>query len=189
MQVEAGAYATSYISTDSTVGGITRNPDNASMTGTNFSSWYNQSEGTLFAAIRNQTVRSSLTYDRFVSLSGNDVNTDEISIYTQTASGGGAQNKFLGGIAVSGVSSLDGGINGLGPDNVGKAIISYKTNDSAFNVSGGTTRVFTSVSLPTCTSLQICSAVRYQNKPTATIQQILYYPKRLTDTQLQTLTR
>jgi hypothetical protein len=42
-QLEAGAFATSYIPTTTT--SLTRNADNVSMTGTNFSDWYNASEG------------------------------------------------------------------------------------------------------------------------------------------------
>jgi hypothetical protein len=42
-QLEAGSFPTSYIPTTSAA--VTRNPDIASMTGTNFTSWYNQSEG------------------------------------------------------------------------------------------------------------------------------------------------
>ena len=47
-QLEAGAFATSYIPTTTT--SLTRNADAASMTGTNFSSWYNPIEGTLVAS-------------------------------------------------------------------------------------------------------------------------------------------
>ena len=46
-QLEAGAFATSYIPTVAST--VTRAADAASMTGTNFSSWYNQSEGSLYA--------------------------------------------------------------------------------------------------------------------------------------------
>lgn len=42
-QMEAGAFATSYIPTTSAA--LTRNADVATMTGTNFSSWYNTSQG------------------------------------------------------------------------------------------------------------------------------------------------
>lgn len=45
-QLEAGAFATSYIPT--TTAQATRIADSATMTGTNFSSWYNATEGTLF---------------------------------------------------------------------------------------------------------------------------------------------
>jgi hypothetical protein len=45
-QVEAGAFPTSYIPTGAST--VTRSDDLVQMTGTNFSSWYNQSEGTIF---------------------------------------------------------------------------------------------------------------------------------------------
>ena len=48
-QLEAGAFPTSYIPTDGTPGGIARAADVASITGSNFSSWYNQSEGSFFS--------------------------------------------------------------------------------------------------------------------------------------------
>jgi hypothetical protein len=43
-QLEAGAFATSYIPTEATA--LTRNADVATMTGTNFSDWFNATEGT-----------------------------------------------------------------------------------------------------------------------------------------------
>jgi len=46
-QVEAGSFPTSYIPT--TTSAVTRAADLASIEGTNFSSWYNQSEGTVFS--------------------------------------------------------------------------------------------------------------------------------------------
>jgi hypothetical protein len=47
-QVEAGAFPTSYIPTVATT--VTRNADVATMTGTNFSSWFNASEGAFVAS-------------------------------------------------------------------------------------------------------------------------------------------
>ena len=46
-QLEAGSFATSYIPTVAST--VTRAADAASMTGTNFSSWYNQAQGSLYA--------------------------------------------------------------------------------------------------------------------------------------------
>jgi hypothetical protein len=51
-QLEAGAFATSYIPTEASA--LTRNADVATMTGTNFSDWFNASEGTL--ATTGQTI-------------------------------------------------------------------------------------------------------------------------------------
>jgi hypothetical protein len=53
-QLEAGAFATSYIPT--TAAAATRNADVASITGANFSSWYRQDEGTLFTEYRDPGV-------------------------------------------------------------------------------------------------------------------------------------
>jgi hypothetical protein len=46
-QLEAGSFATSYIPTVAST--VTRAADQASITGTNFSSWYNQAQGSLYA--------------------------------------------------------------------------------------------------------------------------------------------
>jgi hypothetical protein len=46
-QVETGAFPTSYIPTEATT--VTRNADVATMTGTNFSDWFNATEGTFVA--------------------------------------------------------------------------------------------------------------------------------------------
>jgi len=55
-QLEAGSFATSYIPT--TTAQVTRNGDQGSMTGTNFSSWYNASAGTVYTE-GNYIVRTS----------------------------------------------------------------------------------------------------------------------------------
>jgi len=55
-QLEAGSFPTSYIPT--TTATVTRAADVASMTGTNFSSWYNNTEGTVFADFRLEADRT-----------------------------------------------------------------------------------------------------------------------------------
>lgn len=62
-QIEAGAFATSYIPT--TTATATRAADVASITGANFSSWYNQTEGTVFA--ETQQIGSILGYTMALS--------------------------------------------------------------------------------------------------------------------------
>jgi hypothetical protein len=190
MQVEVGSFPTSYIPTQAST--VTRAADNAQITGTNFSSWYNQTEGTLYADLNNITTRSSITYDAFVSLAGTDVNRNVIRIYTQTSSGGGAQNKFFGAVAYSPdgsyvFDSFDGNVGG--PDRIGKAILSYKKDNFAFTVNGLTPTRDVSGDIPTCNQLLIFGASRFQPAPSGTIRRLTYWPKRLPNSQLQALTR
>jgi hypothetical protein len=192
-QLQTGAFPTSYIPTSAST--VTRSADLASMTGTNFSSWYNQSEGTLYADLNNITTRTSITFDRLVALVGTDVNRDVISICTQTASGGGAQNKFLAGVSYSpdGSYVLDtftGAVSGGGgPDRVGKAILSYKKNDFLFTVSGITPLRDIAGDIPICNRLLIFGASRFQPAPSGHIKRLTYYPRTLKPNQLQYLTQ
>lgn len=54
-QLEVNAFASSFIPTDNTAGGITRNADLASMTGTNFSNWFNATNGSIFCEFQWET--------------------------------------------------------------------------------------------------------------------------------------
>jgi hypothetical protein len=56
-QLEVGAFPTSYIPTTTTA--LTRNADVATMTGTNFSDWFNASEGTFVSLINTANTASS----------------------------------------------------------------------------------------------------------------------------------
>ena len=193
IQVETGAFPTSYIPT--TASTVTRSAELADMTGNNFSSWYNSSEGTLYASLNNITTRSSITFDRLVALVGTDVNRDVISICTQTASGGGAQNKFLAGVSYSpdGSYVLDtftGAVSGGGgPDRIGKAIIAYKKDNFAFTVNGITPLRDIGGDIPVCNRLLIFGSARFQPAPSGTISRLTYYPRALKPSQLQYLTQ
>jgi hypothetical protein len=59
-QLEAGSFATSYIPTVASQ--VTRAADSASMTGTNFSSWYNSAQGTLYMEVSKIGQTSNATY-------------------------------------------------------------------------------------------------------------------------------
>ena len=73
-QLEETAFPTSYFPTDSTAGGKTRSKDNAMMTGTQFSSWYNQKEGTFFTDVKSSTSFNANNASPFgVISSGNQI--------------------------------------------------------------------------------------------------------------------
>ena len=77
-QLEAGAFPTSYIPTVAST--VTRATDQASMTGTNFSSWYNQSKGSFYVEADSSvngssaifTVRQGVTTNYIINLFKSD---------------------------------------------------------------------------------------------------------------------
>ena len=75
-QLEAGSFATSYIPTVAST--VTRAADNASMTGTNFSSWYNQAQGTVY--VDSDTFASGTSAKGVLEFSNTTVNNQTIRI-------------------------------------------------------------------------------------------------------------
>jgi hypothetical protein len=60
-QIEVGSFPTSVIPNSSISSTVTRSADNASMTGTNFSSWYNSSEGSVYCEANSNNLTSGGT--------------------------------------------------------------------------------------------------------------------------------
>lgn len=182
-QLEAGAFPTSYIPTTSAT--VTRSTDNASITGTNFSSWYNSTEGTLFAAARINALGGA-NYPGIAYVDDGTVNNC-IGFYINDA---GSDNigaeAYISSVAQYGLSSSATTANQLN-----KVISAYKVNDFAatFNIGSNAVQTDTSGSVPTVNRL-IIGLLRGSNAPlNGTVAQILYYPQRLTNFQLQNLTK
>jgi hypothetical protein len=95
MQIEQGAFPTSYIPT--TASTVTRSADLASMTGTNFSSWFNRTEGTLYANAKGLT---GTTFGCIVTLSDSGYGTGNGLLLRQSGStvvdsGGNATSRSI----------------------------------------------------------------------------------------------
>jgi hypothetical protein len=176
-QLEQGAFATSVIPTTTTA--LTRNADAASMTGTNFSDWYNAAEGTFVVnfAIPNATdSRSQLT-------AGDGTANERIIITNNSSLSGTAFRVVDGGSDQCDISRSQSFANNA----TVKVAGAYKVNDFAISQNGGSVGTDTSGTLPTVTTLFIGTngVVQYSN---SYIQRIAYYPTRLADTTLQALT-
>jgi hypothetical protein len=176
-QLELGAFATSVIPTTTTA--LTRNADAASMTGTDFSSWYNQTEGTFVVnfAIPNATdSRSQLT-------AGDGTANERIIITNSSSLAGTAFRVVDGGSDQCDISRSQSFANNA----TVKVAGAYKVNDFAISQNGGSVGTDTSGTLPTVTTLFIGTngVVQYSN---SYIQRIAYYPVRNADSQLQALT-
>ena len=176
-QLEAGAFPTSYIPTSG--GTATRNPDNVSMTGDNFSDWYNQSEGTVFASFRAQAQPSATKY--LMGISNNS--SGELIYIRATASGSDSAMRDGGSDVAYKPIAYSRDINTLS-----KHCVSYKQNDFIVSAQGQISTVDDNCTVPTPTNISIGSLYNTTHLG-GTISQLTYYPTRLTNTQLQTLTK
>jgi len=175
-QLEAGAFATSYIPTVAST--VTRSADVATMTGTNFSSWYNQSEGTFignFTAL--QTV--SGTSGVFASTTGS-ANDEVYGYYSPTLA--------TVRVAAGGVQQANMTTASVSAGNTYKLAAAYKVNNFATSLSGGTVTTDTSGTVPTTSQLSIGARSAASGYINGYIRTIAYYNTRLPNATLQALT-
>jgi len=179
-QLEAGSFPTSYIPTVAST--VTRAADVASMTGTNFSSWYNQSEGTLFAAQRSDTIQDAYETSTFVLCSSNPnahfIGMDVTNDYNRTDVYGNGPTASIEPYAP------------VTPGTLSKNAFAYQLNNAAAVRNGGTVFTDTSVGLPIVEidRATIGHNLIYGNQKRQHLSRLTYYPVRLPDAQLQALT-
>jgi hypothetical protein len=174
-QLEAGAFATSYIPTVAST--VSRSADVATMTGTNFSTWYNQTEGTFvtdFGALGGVSARlltvSDGTINNQIWMQTGALTQAMLQVYTAGA--------FVAQIIPANVTT--------GPAKFASAI---KANDFAASVNGGAVGTDTSGALATYDRMGIGTNFNGTSGFTnGHIRAIAYYNTRLPNTQLQTLT-
>jgi hypothetical protein len=173
-QLEAGAFPTSYIPT--TTATVTRAADVASITGTAFSSWYNQSAGTLVGEYR-----TPASGTRGVADFNDNTANERIGMLTNST-----DPKML---AVDGGTTqvdLDGGT--IVANTLAKTAIAYATNDFSIVNAGGAAVTDTSGTLPTVDRLMIGTdqTGNYQN---GQIKRLTFWPVRLPNPTLQAITQ
>jgi hypothetical protein len=169
-QLEAGSFATSYIPTVASQ--VTRSPDAASMTGTNFSSWYNNAEGTLYAESASPLSGSS-GFSRAFIISDNSV-SNFISAGTATSQ-----------VRTAGVFQADLGTTQVA-NTFYKVAVGVKTNDVAVSYNGAAVQTDTSVVLPRVNQAQIGGLET--NLGNGVIRKVAYYPRRLSNEELREMT-
>jgi len=174
-QSEAGSFVTSYIPTSAST--VTRTADVATMTGTNFSDWFNQSQGSFvirFAGnagwafqmgegsnFNNRIACSPVSTNNLIV--SNSVGTNQCAIGTYN----GAVGTFV---------------------NIAGA---YQENNFATCNNGG------AISSDTSGTLASPSAINFGSRNTATpsgfinswIQKFYFWPQRLTDAELQAFSK
>jgi hypothetical protein len=174
-QLEAGAFATSYIPTTSAA--ATRAADSAVVTP--ISSFYNQAEGALFAegSWFNQASNRLADNQVFVRVDDNTSN-NMLVVYNPDGAAGAAIVTAASVVAKIAVGST------VAANTAAKILIAAKQNDVMVAVGGSLGTADTSATLPTVTHL----AMRGAQVSAAHIRRIAYYPRRLSNSLLQQLT-
>ncbi len=174
-QLEAGAFATSYIPTTTT--SLTRNADLAAMTGTNFSDWFNASEGT-FAA---EFIYTGFNTANFIyCVNTLFATTNYLAAYISAATtmrldvlNAGTQARFASTVA---------------PNTRVNTSFAYKLDNFAGAFNGGATQTDTSGIVATGDLFGIGNR-NYVNVFNGWIQKLNYYPQRLTNNEVQAFSK
>jgi hypothetical protein len=165
-QLELGSFPTSYIPTTGTA--LTRSADVAEITGTNFSSWYNQSEGTVFVdRTYNLNFSGQSYYFSDSGLLGNRFRLELIS--------------HIG-------TNTDASFFNL-PALGNKSALAVKTNDVAVSAGGSSVVSDTTFTLAPMDRLFIGKHPTVTSYLNGTISRLTYFPDRLEDSVLQAITQ
>jgi len=176
-QFETGSFATSYIPNLST-GSTTRNADAASMTGTSFSSWFNNGEGTVYAET---TGYASGGNAKGVVSIGAGSSANSMDVYYAPS---------LTSIQLETITNSVVQATIIAAGQKTKVAAAYKFNDTNFGYDGSVGTTDTSCTVPVCTQIHFGSI--YSGNPAyyanGRIKKLAYYPVRCTNAQLQALT-
>lgn len=176
VQLEAGLFASPYIPT--TTAAATRSADAASVTGQNFASWYNPSEGT-FVAHYSADNDSSANRAPFAVSDGtvnNLININQANLISFVVATGNVIQGIAGNYAISDFNSI-------------KTALAYKANSLQGGYFGSATAEDMAATIPTVDRLFVGASATgnagYLNGP---IRRIRYFPHRLNQNELQALT-
>lgn len=143
-QLETRVYASSFIPTAGTA--VTRNADNVIMTGTNFSDWFNQTEGSF-----------GVWFDTIAA--GAAANIWALSAPDAVPSGrymiGGNPSNLRGFVSASGSTQADMFNGTIANNTLKKAVLAYKTDSFAFSTGGLAPTTDNLGTLPTPTRMWI----------------------------------
>ena len=181
-QMEAAAFPTTYIPT--TTATVTRAADVASITGSNFSSWYNQTEGTVFANVT--LTRPPSTVGVNILGIGDGTNSNRVQLNSGSSSAGNINGVVTtGGVAQA--QPLVGSISSVGPHKIG---FGYATNSVQIGVNGSLGTEDTSATMPsTITAAYLANGANPIAPASMTFARLTFWPTRLSNEVSQRITQ
>jgi len=182
-QIEAGSFPTSYIPTTSA--SVTRTADSAVMTGTNFSDWYNESQGTFL--VQYTTYAADTGVNRGILAVDDGSNNNRVALFTPL----GAAPLTVSARVVSGGSATNPASQGsIAINSTAKAAVTYGvgTAAAALCVNAATPNTANPIAAPVGVAVLRIGEIFGVTQLGGHIQSITYYPRRLSNEQLQALT-
>jgi hypothetical protein len=180
-QLEAGAFATSYIPTVASQ--VTRSADICTISAPMFAPWYNQSAGTFLV----EYTQGSGTTARAATVASDGTNSNTVELYIDGSND--ATTLPFYGVYVAGAAQAALSFAAATQNATHKMGAAYQANDFAGSVDGASVVTDTSGTLPTVNRLSIGSsgtaATAFAN---GHIRRITYYPFRASNNQLQQVT-
>ncbi len=180
-QLEAGSFPTSYIKNEGTSGGVTRSADVASIPVADFG--YNQSAGTVVVTSSIISPQTS-QYNAFVQLVEDTNNRIDLGVLVND----GWQSIRTGGVDTAKYYTDGHNANIFDAGEVAITALAFSPTSTNSSANGSLGTEDTSSALPTAIQtlkIGVDHTSRYAN---GHIKSIKYYPRRLTNAQLQDLT-
>jgi hypothetical protein len=173
-QLETGSGASSYIPTGASQG--SRSEDNCSIVSPNFAPWYNQGEGTFLLHCRLNRLGAQHLLNVNVNNAAPRLMITDLSNNFNAAGENPSGTNFSFSLGSSSTNST-------------KVIAAFKSLDNAGTRNGGTVQTNATLTVPTTVNLmRIGSAEGGYQYMTGTISLLKYWPTRLPNAQLQSLT-
>jgi hypothetical protein len=181
-QLEAGSFATSYIPT--VASSVVRSADVCSITGANFTSFYNSTEGSVFIGAVPYAPQNHAS-NQFIIDIGDGASTNRTRLFRTFTSGLSAlagTSSNVTALSITGASSSTLALS--------KFAFGMKLNDFALSKDGVLSGTDTTANMMAATTTMTIgnSSVSATQTMNGTIAAIRYYKKRLPNAKLQSLT-
>jgi len=182
MQIEVGAFPTSFIPTNGST--ATRGVDITTIDGDEFTEFYNDDEWTMVTHTNvdnSQSLVASPATANSINFEGDAISKKFQTRYVTSTTNNQGYVDVIGNMSGTTYYDLTGG--GVGNYNM-KTAHAAKVNDVAVSFNGGTVQTDSSVTMLTNPTRMNIG----ENPKQCHIKRIMYYPKRLPNSQLVTLT-
>jgi hypothetical protein len=186
-QLEAGAFATSYIPTVASQ--VTRTADVATMTGTNFSDWYNASEGSFnvgFIFNSEPGFTSGGTSQRALYVSDGTTNNRMDIPRIETSS-----DRMFAIVQTAGSLDVFSQIDVLNTTNNTQYYVcfGYKVNNFAAAINGLTPLTDTVLNIPTVNQLRFGALTATTGLINGYVTNMEYFPQKLTNAEIRAFSK